>query len=754
MLTAGDRITQQDFVRQLSSGGYSPARSDPVGWYRTLPGAVEVFPGTKFGNLQPARIEFQNGTVSRIVSLPDKARRTQFDFGPQLIANLSSQRQERLMVRYGELPPCLVHAVISAEDKRFFEHSGVDIFRVLKAAYVDLKEGRKEQGASTLTMQLARSFWLNPDKRWKRKMKELLIALHLDRKLSKEQIFEDYANQVYLGTHATYNISGFGEASREYFGKNVWQLDLPEAALLAGMIQRPSYFDPCRHPDRARERRNVVLLLMRENGYLTEAQYRGAISAPLGLEPHRTEDQEAQFFISLMHQELRSRVNDTSVRSVYTTLDPQLQSMAEAAVRQGMESVDKMLAARRHGKAPAEKPEVALIALDPHTGAIRAMVGGRNFSRSQLDHILSRRQPGSVFKPFVYAAALDDVLARKGPIFTPASILDDEPATFYFGNQVYRPGNFNNEFMGEVTLQTALAHSLNSASVQLAQQVGFQRVLDLARAAGLSGPMQPTPALALGAYEASPLEIAEAYTVFANQGIRVSPTTLSRVLGEGGNPLFQEATEWSPVLDPRVAFQIDSMLQEVLRSGTGASARAHGFDLPAAGKTGTTRDGWFAGFTTKLLCVVWVGFDDNRDLRIEGSRSALPIWANFMEHAASLRRYGDPQPFPKPKGVVWEEICSASGQVAGPDCGAKELVPFIAGTEPTALPAPQPAGNSVEFAGTDQRAPQQERGQPAAIPPSQAKPAATPATLAEPPESPSPKAQPPSADRVTLHFVN
>ncbi|MBV9745315.1 MAG: penicillin-binding protein 1A, partial [Acidobacteriia bacterium] len=375
-------------------------------------------------------------------------------------------------------------------------------------------------------------------------------------------------------------------------------------------------------------------------------------------------------------------------RYVYTTLDPDLQAAAEAAVESGMEYVDQQLKPTRQGTRqkepplPAGQPQVALVALDPHTGEIRALVGGRNYATSQLNHALAMRQPGSVFKPFVYAAALNTSIAGGSQIFTPASILNDSPTTFVFDGKGYSPGNFKHEFMGSVSLRQALAHSLNVATVQLAQQVGYAKIVALARRAGLNSGIQATPAVALGAYEATPLEMAGAYTAFANSGERVSPTDVTLVRAADGSILYESRPDPQPVLDPRVNYLLVSMMEDVLTSGTGAVARARGFRLPAAAKTGTSHDGWFAGFTSELLCVVWVGFDDNRELHLEGARSALPIWTEFMKRASKLRQYRDAKPFRSPSGIVPLRICPDSGQLAGPYCPRTVSESFIEGTEP------------------------------------------------------------------------
>jgi penicillin-binding protein 1B len=696
-VAVGDRLTAEEAIARLGQSGYSTSRVNPMGWYNRRADAVEIFPGRdSYTGGDPAVLTFAAGRVARIISLQDNTERQEYDLEPQLITNLSENREKRRLVRFADIPPSLVHAVVSAEDKRFFHHSGFDLFRILKAAYVDLKNGRKEQGASTLSMQLARGLWLDPDKNWKRKLEELVITIHLEEKLSKPQIFEDYANQVYLGRRGPFSINGFGEAANSYFGKEIAQLSDAEAALLAGLVQRPSYYNPYRYPDRARERRDLVLGQMRQNGYLTDEQFRQAAATPIRLSQERLEGLETSYFLDVMNDEVQSKLDDheKNSRYIYTTLDPDLQLAAEEAVRIGMESVDQQLKPRRKREAlPEGQPQVALVALDPHTGEVKALVGGRSYGASQLNHALAMRQPGSAFKPFVYAAALDTAIAGGRQIFTPASVLDDSPTTFRFSNQTYAPNNFKQGYMGEVTLRTALAHSLNVATVKLAEEVGYDRVVAMARRAGLNDAIKPTPAVALGAYEATPVEIAGAYTLFANQGKRLTPTTVALVRARDGFALYQHGSDPVAALDPRVAYLMVNMMQEVLRSGTGAGVRSRGFTLPAAGKTGTSRDGWFAGFTSGLLCVVWVGFDDNRELDLEGAKSALPIWTEFMKRATGFRPYRDAKDFPRPQGLVAAEICAESGQLATPSCPNTHAEVFIDGTQPVVqcdLHAPRP----------------------------------------------------------------
>ena len=390
-----------------------------------------------------------------------------------------------------------------------------------------------------------------------------------------------------------------------------------------------------------------------------------------------------------MNDELQTTLGEAvgDPKTVVSTLDPELQRAAEAAVRSGMEGVDhQLLGHKRDAVKNSAKPQVALIALDPHTGEIKALVGGRNYSESQLNHVLSMRQPGSVFKPFVYAAAIETAIDGAPKVFTPASVLsDDASTTFNFNGQVYQPKDFRGDYQGDVMLRTALALSLNVATVSLAEQVGYGRVVALAHRAGLNDAISATPSMALGAYETTPLEIAAAYTAFANQGAWVKPTTIQTVRAEDGSVLSQHHPEVRQAIDPRVAYITTNMMQEVLRSGTGAAVRARGFALPAAGKTGTSHDGWFAGFTSELLCVVWVGFDDNRELNLEGARSALPIWTEFMKRAALTAPYSAAHDFRMPAGVVSVQICTESGELAGASCPRVRNEVFIAGTEPTTV---------------------------------------------------------------------
>lgn len=690
-VSVGDTNSPAQIAADLRRSGYSESRANPIGYYQVHSDWIEVFPQQEsYFDQEPGVIRFHGGKISQIVSLQDNTARSQYQLEPQLITAISGpSREKRRMVRFHDMPEVLVHAVTAAEDKRFFQHSGFDPIRIIKAAYVDIRERRKEQGASTLSQQLARMFWLDQDKRWTRKMAELMITLRLEQKLSKEEIFEDYANQVYLGWRGSFRIRGFGEASEAYLGKDLSQITLPEAAELAGLVQRPAYFDPFRHPDRLRDRRNIVLVMMRQNGMITDREYALAVEAPLTVSKGTAQSVEAPYFVDLVNDALQNKFQDSDFQSnafrIYTTLDMHLQRAAAEAIRLGMAGVDELIRKQKRfrGKTPPEA-QVALVAIDPRTGQVKALAGGRNYGMSQLNHVLAKRQPGSIFKPFVYAAALDTAVAGGPHVLTASTTVMDQPTTFWFNGKPYQPGNFDHTFNGIVTLRYALAHSLNVPTVQVAEMVGYDAVVEMASRAGMNG-QQATPAVALGSYEVTPLEAAGAYTIFSNGGQYVKPTFLSLVRSQDGKVLYKNTSEEKPkqVLDARVAYLTTNMMEEVLRSGTAAGIRAkYKFNAPAAGKTGTSHDGWFAGFTSELLCVVWVGFDDNTQLDLQGVHSAAPIWAEFMKRALEYREYRETKPFRAPTGIVSLDIDPLSGMPATPACPTRHAEVYIAGTEP------------------------------------------------------------------------
>lgn len=692
-ISVGDHIPVRKVIDYLQLSGYSTDPSNRLGWYRLSGNVLEVFPGPdSYFKPEAARIVFNGDRVEQIIQVSTQTPHTSYFLEPAFITNLFGEhRIKRRIVRFEEIPKTLVNAVVAVEDKRFFSHAGLDPLRILKAAYVDFKEGEIREGASTITMQLARSLWLGTERKWSRKIAEAFIAIYLEQKLSKEKIFEYYANSIYLGRRGSFDIHGFAEAAEAYLGKSIRSLTLPEAALLAGMIRAPNVYNPVRNPEAARKRRDLVLKLMLENGFISQQDYEQAVKTPLHVSHQNFEAMEAPYFVDLVKDELQQRFRGYDFEGqpyrIYTTLDPELQKAAVEAVQAGLKEVDERLKKQprfRNGYNP--KAQVALVALDPKTGAVRALVGGRDYGTSQLNRALAWRQPGSVFKPFVYAAALNTSLNDFHVYrLTPISTVVDEPTTFWFDGKPYSPGNYGNKFFGNVSLREALRHSLNVATVKVAEMVGYEEIARLARQVGLGERVEPTPAIALGAYEATPLQVAGAYTVFANYGRYLQPYWIEQIRDEHGRIIYKAQPREKPVLDTRVAYLMVNLMEDVVNQGTGAGVRRRGLTIPVAGKTGTSRDGWFAGFSSELICVVWVGFDDNRELYLEGASSALPIWTEFMKRAHQLPGYDQPKAFQPPSGVISVLIDPVTGDLAGPYCPTRQTEVFIAGTQPVEL---------------------------------------------------------------------
>jgi penicillin-binding protein 1B len=706
VVSTGDAVTQAGLAAELDTAGFAapgvPAQANG-GSYRLFSDRVEILPADSKGTATAVFIA--NNQIARIRSNGQELK--EINLGSPLITTMSANggkermNVDRLLVNFSGIPPVLVHAVVAAEDKHFFTHHGLDLPRIAKAAYVDVRDRRKEQGASTLTMQLVRGLWLDSHKVWMRKVAEAMMTIHLERTWSKEKIFETYVNQVYLGRQAGWSVRGFAAGARFFFGKELHDITLPEAALLAGLVQRPSYINPFQYPARARNRRNLVLAMMLDNGYIAPGEYKAAVGEPVHVVEQPADEVRAPYFLDLVNDELQARHTDEEpVRAVVSTIDLNLQRAADEAVASGMREVDQLLA-RRSGNS-GQRAEAALIALDPHTGEIKAVVGGRDYGRSQFNRVLAKRPPGSVFKPFVYAAALNTVLSGAAVSYTPATTVDDTPGTFWFHGQPYQPGNFRGEVYGTLTLRQALAKSDNIAAVEVAQSIGYEQVVQMARRAGLNSGIKATPSVALGAYQVTPLEMAGAYTVFANGGLVVKPSVISNLRDRAGTVVADGGRESYRAMDPRVAWLMVSMLEEVMQTGTGAGVRGRGFLLPAAGKTGTSHDGWFAGFTSRLLCIVWVGFDDYRELNLEGAKSALPIWTEFMKRAARMGAYKDAREFRAPSGIEQALICTDSGKLAGAQCPNTRNEYFIAGSEPAKCDMHGAAAErSSETAGVD-----------------------------------------------------
>jgi penicillin-binding protein 1B len=701
-ISTGEAMTPDELTTYLERVGYRPEADEwSLGQYIAKDNVVDIRPSkiSYFAGTNALQVQFRGKAIKFIRPLGGGTEMGTAEIEPELITNLfDSTREKRRAVRYEDLPPNLVDAILSAEDKRFFEHPGFDFIRIFGAAWNDLRHGSHLQGASTITMQVARTFFLSTDRNLRRKIAEAMLSFELEQRFSKQRIFEMYANEVYLGNRGSFGVRGFAQASVVYFGKDLRQLSLGECAFLAGIIRAPNYYSSAdRHPERGIQSRDRVLPQMVENKYITEEDEQQAKRDPLKIVHTSATSSEAPYFVDMVKDHLLDKYSENDLLSqnyrVYTTLDTALQRAATAAVEAGGKNVDALLA-KKYAKWKKDKAkqgnneaipqvQIALVALDPRTGEIRALIGGRDYGQSQLNHAIAHRQPGSVFKPFVYAAAFDNAVDGVQPVVTPATPVDDEPTTFEFDGQEYTPNNYGERFMGHVTVRDALTNSLNVATVKVAEMIGYGRVVQIARQMGLGTNIRATPAVALGAYEMTPVDVAAGYTPFGQGGVRAEPEFLRTMISSNGTVLEKSTPTTHAVLDPRVAYLVTSVLKDVLNKGTGASVRAKGFALPAAGKTGTSRDGWFAGFTSNLVTVIWIGFDDNRDLGLTGGATAGPIWADFMLKATRLPGYTNVKDFDPPEGVQSVLIDPESSELATPSCPTTRSEVYVNGSAPT-----------------------------------------------------------------------
>jgi penicillin-binding protein 1B len=604
---------------------------------------------------------------------------------PLLTALIAEGRQKRRKVPLAQIPARVREAVLAIEDRRFYDHPGVDPIGTVRALITNIRGEKKySSGGSTITQQLVKNLMLTPDKTIRRKLVEQFMSVIVEQQLTKDEILELYLNEVYLGQRGSFAVHGFAEAARLYFGKDVSNLSLSEAATLAGVIQAPPLYSPFRYPDKARDRRNVVLNAMAESGYISqEAAYRASLEPMVTVA--RALEAEAPYFVDYVEQLLESKSIDLHryVADVYTTLDIHLQRIAQDSLRSGLTRVDELLSKRRRPVGPAQ---AALIAIDPRTGEILALVGGRSYNQSQYNRaIMSRRQPGSVFKPFVFLAAFELAQAEGRTDLTPATVVNDEPTTFFFEDKDYQPTNYQQEYDGPITLRHALAKSRNVATVKVAEMTGYDRVAALWKQIGAGTPPRPYPSIALGVFEATPFEIATAYTIFPNLGELKPLRAITRLKLNGREMAPPTVGVERRVAHPETTFLVTNMMRSVVNEGTGAGARAAGFLLDAAGKSGTTndlRDAWFVGFTPELLTVVWVGLDDNRPLGLSGTQAALPIWTTFMARALSGH---SSLSFTTPDGVTFAEIDPDTGYLASPTCPRTLNESFLPGTAPTTI---------------------------------------------------------------------
>ncbi len=715
-LRRGQSLTDRQLIDRLNDLGYAHRdRIERPGEFAIGAGAVAIMPRAPELKGRVVRVVFQPPPAPNVKNAarrtpPRPADRVQrLELGGKSSERLvldapvlttlggGGEREKRRPVALAAIPERMRQAVLAIEDRRFYEHPGVDPIGIVGAAISNIRgKNKSTAGASTITQQVARNVFLPKmfsgmtlrdarEKSWRRKLLEAWVSLIITTRASKDEILEMYLNDMTLGQRGSFGIVGVAEASRLFFGKDVSNVTLAEAATIAGVYQSPSALSPFNNPARCKERRNVVLGAMADAGYVTADVAERAAHEPLVV-VQRALETEAPYFVDFVAQTLDEQypgltTTTTQTVDVHTTLDLHLQHVAQNAVRDGLVHVDELLPKRKRGKA-----EAALIALDPRTGEILAFVGGRSYNQSQYDRaILSRRQPGSVFKPFVFLTAFEQAVKAGRTDVTPASITNDEQETFEFDDQVWTPENYEHEYDGPITFRRALAHSRNLGTIHVAQAAGYDNIAALWKKLGVGNPPKAYPSIALGVFEATPYEIATAYTLFPNGGAIRPLKHILRITSGGKDVTKKEPAAPREVARADTTFLVTNMMRSVLNEGTAASARSMGFTLDAAGKTGTTnelRDAWFVGFTPELLTVVWVGFDDNQPVGLSGARAALPIWTQFMRTALAGRAS---VPFEAPEGITFIDIDAETGKLAGPHCPKIITEAFVSGTEPREL---------------------------------------------------------------------
>src|SRR5215472_3007368 len=688
VIRTGDDTESTGLLDRLDHLSYSQvAVADAPGEYSRGRDAMTIYArGFKVGLNDYAspiiKLRLEGDRVDAIADSYGVPRRSAI-LEPEVVGRLlAGAPAERVDVALGELKPYFVRGLIATEDRWFYYHPGLDPVRVIEAALVDLRSHRLSQGASTITQQLARTFLDRFDRSFGRKFRELAVAIVLEIRLSKNEILERYISDVPMGAYSGTPIEGMPEASRYIFNKDLRQVTPAEAATLIGMIQAPTLYDPRRHPQACRARRDTVLAVMKRDGVIDEAAYRAAIGSPIdvtqppGLRraPYFT-DYVAGFVgkIPGLHGRLEGL-------KVYTTLDTKMQSDGARAVTENLEQLEKRHPHLRRARAK-DLLESAMVVLDAETGAIRAMVGGRDYSSSQFNRAaMAERQPGSAFKPIVYLAALDPERSPLSSPMTLASTLPDHPMSF----GAWTPVNYERTYQGQVTVVEALFESLNVPTAYVGNELGPGKIVQTAHELGIGGNLPAVLPISIGADETTLLELTGAYQVFASGGLQDSPYAVESVVDGAGHLIYHHDDQEQRVINPSVAYLITGALKKVLRYGTGAAASRMGVDFPAAGKTGTTQDyhdGYFIGYTPELVCGVWVGFDQPQTLGMPGAQAALPAWVSFMNDNVSP---ASPD-FPEPSGIVYATIDPQSGGLATPYCPRAMALPFLIGTAPSAI---------------------------------------------------------------------
>ena len=686
LLYPGQRFNSSIFKKKLNNLGYHLKNHLPSkkGEIQITPAEINIFlndlktPWRTRGGF-PVRVLYSNDRIEAITRMDNGDKVPILELEPEEIMQFfGPERERRHLISIEQVPEHLVLAVLAAEDHRFFQHSGVDFRGIVRALITNLRHGAIRQGGSTLTQQLAKNYFLTPARTLSRKFKEVLLAVIIELKYDKNEILEIYLNEIYLGQKGSVAINGFGEASYFYFGKPLKELTLSEAAVMAGLIKAPNHYSPYVDKARCRSRRDVVLQSMHRQEWLSEAELQDGLKQPIKAFGFTVSDTKAPYFIDYLTEQLKALYRPENLSSlglsVYTTLDTQVQMAAEKALAKGLERLESSNPDLQR-QAPEQKLQGAIVVMQPKTGHILAMVGGRNYSISQFNRVAqARRQPGSAFKPFVYLSSLAK--------FTPTTLLSNDPKSYTVDGKLWEPRNFKPVTEYTVTVKDALKKSYNLATVDLAMKIGLDQIVDMAGRFNFSTPLKPYPSLALGAFEVIPLELARAYCVFAAEGVQSFPLSLKGVVDEHDNILEQKHLNIERLIPPAEAFIMTAMLQSVVNEGTARSLKWRGVTWPVAGKTGTTndfRDAWFVGYTPDILALVWVGFDNGETIAATGAAAALPIWADLMN---AIPQYRSETEFKAPRGVERISVCSVTGLIAVDDCPEPIEEYFLAGQTP------------------------------------------------------------------------
>jgi penicillin-binding protein 1B len=690
LLYVGVNLRLEELAEKLRRLGYFEVQGGPrrKGEYRISKGQGQIeiylhdfeFPTERRAGI-PVRLTLQRSTLARIENLATREELFDLELEPELVTGLYERIwQERKVVKLAEVPPLLVKAVLAVEDERFFSHHGVDPIGIMRAMWVNLRSMSFQQGGSTLTQQLMKNFFLTDERTLSRKIPEAIMALIAERKYSKATILENYLNEIYLGQRGSQGIFGVWEAAHFYFARPLSDLTVGESALLAGLIRAPNRLSPYRSAEAAIKRRDVVLAKLLDNGAITSRQYETALAEKLPQRALVKVTNDAPFYVDYLRRELDENYSHAVLTKeglrIFSSLDLQLQRKAERALVEGLKNLEARHPALRR-KGDADSLEAAIVVIRPQTGEIKAMVGGRNYQKSQFNRVFqAKRQPGSIFKPFVYLAALM-YGGQSGVRYTPDTVINDSQFTWIYDGREWKPDNYNNEYFGAVTLRRALESSLNSATSRVAQDVGIRRVREIAHRLGIQSPLPAVPSLSLGSAEVTPLEVAVAFSTLANGGVRTRPLAVKLVMDQNSQPLEKRDVRVEQVIKPQLAHMMNHLLKGVLDHGTGTTARRLGFNRPAAGKTGTTndyKDAWFVGYTPDLLAVVWVGFDGQSKLNLSGAEAALPIWTEFMKSATAGMPVTDfiaPEPMYEAEG----SLANCAPAVRDGDAGAIQPCP-------------------------------------------------------------------------------